>query len=166
PNGSIIEVGPRWLELMGMTAGETLGSGWLKALHPDDVAPTLAYWDGRLEAGTPVDVEYRVRLKGGEYRWMRARAAAARDETGAIRRWYGTLEDVHDRKLAEAALRESEEFARSILESSNMAIEVLDAEGRLIFMNGPGVRIMEVDAFETIRHRPYDSFWPPDVAPA
>jgi PAS domain S-box-containing protein len=166
PDGSIVEVGPRWLELMGMTPDETLGAGWIDALHPDDVGPTAIYWSGCLASGEAVDIEYRVRLKDGEYRWMRARAAAARDEAGAIKRWYGTLEDVHDRKLAESALRDSEEFARSILESSTMAIEVLDADGRLIFMNGPGIRIMEVDDFETIRHRPYDSFWPPDVAPA
>jgi len=165
-DGSILEVGPRWLELMGMPSEETLGSGWMKALHPDDVEPTSAYWATRLSTGEPVDVEYRVRLKGGDYRWMRARAAPSRDASGAIKLWYGTLEDVHDRKLAETALRNSEEFARSILESSSMAIEVLDADGRLIFMNGPGIRIMEVSDFATIQHRPYDSFWPPDVAPA
>ena len=166
PDGSIIEVGPRWLELMGMTAEETLGHGWMKALHPDDVTATSTHWARHLDTGEPVDVEYRVRLTGGGYRWMRARAAASRDASGAVKLWYGTLEDVHDRKLAETALRDSEEFARSILESSNMAIEVLDADGRLIFMNGPGMRIMEVDDFAAIVQRPYDSFWPPDVAPA
>jgi diguanylate cyclase (GGDEF)-like protein/PAS domain S-box-containing protein len=166
PDGSILEVGPRWLELMGMSAEETLGTGWVKALHPDDVGPTSTYWAICLSTGEPVDVQYRVRLKSGEYRWMRARAAPSRDSTGTITLWYGSLEDVHDRKMAETALRDSEEFARSILESSSMAIEVLDADGRLIFMNGPGIRIMEVDDFASIHHRPYDSFWPPDVAPA
>ncbi len=166
PDGSILEVGPRWLELMGMTAEETLGSGWASALHPDDVERSISVWSSHLASGEPVDIEYRVRLKSGEYRWMRARAAASRDAGGGIGLWYGTLEDVHDRKLAETALRESDEFARSILESSNMAIEVLDAEGRLVFMNGPGLRIMEVEDFATIEGRPYDSFWPADVAPA
>jgi len=166
PDGSILEAGPRWLDLTGMTVEETLGGGWIGALHPDDVGPTADYWAQHLGTGEPTDVEYRVRLKDGEYRWMRARAAPSRDADGAIKLWYGSLEDVHDRKLAESALRNSEEFARSILESSSMAIEVLDADGRLIFMNGPGMRIMEVADFESIQHRPYDSFWPPDVAPA
>lgn len=166
PDGSILEVGPRWLELMGMSTDKTLGAGWITALHPDDIEPTLAYWLAHLASGEPIDVEYRVRLTSGEYRWMRSRAATTSEADGQIKLWYGTLEDVHDRKLAETALRESEEFARSILESSDMAIEVLDAEGRLIFMNGPGMRIMEVEDFAMIEGRPYDSFWPADVAPA
>jgi diguanylate cyclase (GGDEF)-like protein/PAS domain S-box-containing protein len=160
PQGNIIEFGPRWLELVELTADETLGAGWANALHPDDLAPTLKIWQASLESGAVLDTNYRVRLKSGEYRWMRARAAARRDAEGHIIRWYGTLEDIHDRKMAEAALRESDAFARSILEASPMAIEVLDREGSLIFMNGPGMRIMEVDSFEAIHGRPYDAFWP------
>ena len=165
PEGNIIEFGPRWLEMVEITAEETLGQGWARALHPDDLAPTLETWGAALRSGGPLDVEYRLRLRSGEYRWMRARAAARRDRTGAISRWYGTLEDIHDRRTAEAALRESEAFARSILEASTMAIEVLDTEGRLIFMNGPGMKIMEVDDFEKIRGRMFETFWPDAARP-
>ncbi|WP_423069152.1 putative bifunctional diguanylate cyclase/phosphodiesterase [Devosia sp. CN2-171] len=164
--GNIIEFGPRWLEMVEITAEETLGQGWARALHPDDLAPTLENWGAALRSGEPVDVEYRIRLKSGEYRWMRARAAPRRNKQGAIIRWYGTLEDIHDRRMAEAALRESETFARSILEASTMAIEVLDAEGRLIFMNGPGMKIMEVADFDRIRGQPFETFWPDTVKPA
>ena len=166
PEGNIIEFGPRWSELVGFDAAETLGEGWAQALHPDDFGPTLAKWHHALRTGEPVDVEYRVKLKSGDYTWMRARASARRDADGSILRWYGTLEDIHQSKLAVAALRDSEEFSRSILESSTMAIEVLEADGRLVFMNGPGIEVMEVDDFERIRNRPYESFWPDDAKPA
>ncbi len=161
--GNIIEFGPRWTELVGLKAEGTLGDGWAQALHPDDLAPTLASWRYSIQTGEPVDIEYRVLTVDGEYLWMRARAAARRDGKGVIARWYGTLEDINARKLAVAALRDSEEFSRSILESSNFAIEVLDRDGRLIFMNGPGIEIMEVEDFELIRGRPYESFWPKDI---
>ena len=162
PEGNIIEFGPRWLEMVDLNTQETLGQGWASVVHPDDLQPTIADWTRSLESGEPLDITYRIRLKSGDYRWMRARAAARRDKLGQIVRWYGTLEDIHDRRVAEAALRESEEFARSILEASTMAIEVLDGAGRLIFMNGPGVRIMEVDDFEAIRGLPFEQFWPAD----
>ncbi len=163
PDGSIIEFGPRWLALVELSAAETLGEGWASALHPDDLEPTLRAWRASIESGEPLDANYRVRLKSGAYRWMRARAAARRNAEGQIIRWYGTLEDIHDRMAAEAALRESDAFARSILEASPMAIEVLDTNGTLIFMNGPGIRVMEVENFETIRGKPFVQFWPPDA---
>ena len=47
-------------------------------LHPDDMDRTLALWRERLQSGDPVDVDYRLRLRDGSYRWMRARAAARR----------------------------------------------------------------------------------------
>ncbi|WP_055047930.1 sensor domain-containing protein [Devosia sp. A16] len=166
PDGSIIEFGPRWLEMVELNREQTLGQGWANALHPDDLAPTIAEWTRSLQSGAPLDVTYRVRLRTGDYRWMRARAQARRDKLGRIVRWYGTLEDIHDRRVAEAALRESEAFARSILEASTMAIEVLDVAGHLIFMNGPGIRIMEVDDFEAIKGLPFDAFWPEDERPA
>ena len=158
--GNITEFGPRWLELVDLDRDATIGQGWASALHPDDMTSTIIQWRASLESGDPVDIEYRLRLKSGEYRWMRARAAPRRDEQGRIIRWYGTLEDIEDRKAAEAALRQSEAFARSILEASANAIEVLDLDGHLIFMNGPGIRIMEVDDFAAIRGRPFDQFWP------
>ncbi len=44
PDGSIIEVGPRWLEMVDARPGTRLGRGLLRALHPDDVEPTTAAW--------------------------------------------------------------------------------------------------------------------------
>jgi diguanylate cyclase (GGDEF)-like protein/PAS domain S-box-containing protein len=162
--GNIIEVGPRWLEIVGMTPEETVVHGWIRAIHPDDLPQTMAAWETALATGEPVDVEYRVRQRGGDYRWMRARGAARRDpDSGAVMRWYGTLEDIHDRREVVAALRDSEEFARSILESSASAIEVLDLEGRLIFMNGPGMRIMDVDDFEAIRGVDFATVFPAEA---
>jgi diguanylate cyclase (GGDEF)-like protein/PAS domain S-box-containing protein len=166
PEGNIIEFGPRWLEMVELNTEETLGQGWASVVHPDDLEPTIAEWTRSLASGEPLDITYRIRLKSGDYRWMRARAATRRDKLGQIVRWYGTLEDIHDRRVAEAALRESDAFARSILEASTMAIEVLDSEGRLIFMNGPGVRIMEVDDFAAIRGLTFEQFWPEEQRPA
>ena len=162
-DGNIIEFGPRWLDLVDLDTAGTLGEGWASAVHPDDMATALDIWHAVVQSGDPLDLEYRVRLKTGKYRWMRGRAAPRRDAEGRIVRWYGTLEDIDDRKTAEAALRESEAFARSVVEASAMAIEVLNLDGDLIFMNGPGTRIMEVDSFATIKGAPFEKFWPKEA---
>ncbi|HEX7858297.1 MAG TPA: EAL domain-containing protein [Sphingobium sp.] len=127
PDGAIQEVGPLWERLTGMRPEQALGAGWIDALHPEDVPGTLALWTKKLESGAPVDVTYRVRSSDGRYRWMRARAAARRDASGNIIRWYGTLEDVHAAHLAEQALAESEERFRLAVQSARLGIWDYDA---------------------------------------
>ncbi|MFC3127291.1 EAL domain-containing protein [Pseudoroseomonas globiformis] len=164
-DGNILEVGPRWLAVMGMTRNETLGSGWLKALHPNDVAGTAKLWAHSLRTGEPVDVEYRLRLADGSYRWFRARAAARRDEGGRILRWYGTVEDVQDRKLAEQALRESEKFSRQILEATPDEVKVLDPQGRLIFQNGTGFPRFGAEGGSGAGGALWEAGWPQEERP-
>ncbi|WP_445503249.1 bifunctional diguanylate cyclase/phosphodiesterase [Microvirga sp. G4-2] len=105
PQGNILDASPRWHEHTGVLVEEALGSGWTKALHPDDLAQTQQRWQHSIVSGEAFDTEYRVRLTDGSYRWCRARAAPRRDADGLIIRWYGTLEDIHDRKLAKEHLR-------------------------------------------------------------
>jgi len=127
PDGAIEEVGPRWRDLTGSSPEQAMGAGWINALHPDDMDRTLTLWRERLQSGDPVDVDYRLRLRDGSYRWMRARAAARRDGKGAIIRWYGTLEDIHNQKLAQQAVAESEEHFRLAVQSARLGIWDYDA---------------------------------------
>ncbi len=103
--GNILDVSSRWQDRTGLALEEALGAGWLKVLHPDDVARTRDRWIHSLEAGSAYDSDHRLRTAGGAYRWHRARAAARRNADGVIVRWYGTLEDIHDQKLTEETLR-------------------------------------------------------------
>ncbi|MFC4173438.1 putative bifunctional diguanylate cyclase/phosphodiesterase [Microvirga sp. GCM10011540] len=105
PQGFILDVSHRWCDLMGMSVEQALGQGWIRALHPDDVPFTTEQWSKALTTRRPVDVEYRLRLTNGSYRWFRARAAPRFGENGAVLRWYGTVEDIHDKKVAEERLQ-------------------------------------------------------------
>jgi diguanylate cyclase (GGDEF)-like protein/PAS domain S-box-containing protein len=127
PDGSIEEVGPRFEDLTGMSMEQARGTGWIAALHEEDIERVAALWRERLATGEPVDVDYRIRLRSGEFRWMRARAAARRDPQGKIVRWYGTLEDVHARRLAQRDLADSEERFRLAVQSARLGIWDFDA---------------------------------------
>ncbi len=138
PQGAITSYSQRWLDLTGQVGGEPDGAGWIKALHPDDVAPTLAAFSACLASGEPVDVDYRIRVAAtGEYRWMRAQAHPRRDTAGEIVRWYGVIEDVHDRKLAEARLRESELRFRTFAQAVPNQIWSAKPDGTLDWANEP-----------------------------
>jgi PAS domain S-box-containing protein len=136
PNGMILDVSHRWEKLTGLTKQESLGEGWLKVLHPDDVELTIAAWHQSLRTGYPVDVEYRIRRFDGVWRWMRARAAPRRDERGEIIRWYGTLEDIDDHKTAAEALRHSEALLQAVFNAVPVGLIIADApDGRVVMSN-------------------------------
>jgi diguanylate cyclase (GGDEF)-like protein/PAS domain S-box-containing protein len=162
--GQITEISPRWGELVGQTHEATLGIGWSAAVHPGDLPRKKARWTQSIRSGEPLDVDYRLRHADGSYRWFRSRAAARRNEAGQIIRWYGTAEDIHEHKLAVEALRESEQFARSVVESSVDCVQVLDPDGHLIFMNGPGLALMGIEDFALVRGRLWPWLMPEEMA--
>jgi PAS domain S-box-containing protein len=136
PDGTILDTTQRWEKLTGLTKEESLGTGWVRALHPDDLPPTLKAWEEALRTGNLLDIQYRVHHGDGVWRWMRARAAPRRDRNGKIVRWYGTLEDIDDHKKAEEALRRSEARLRAIFDSVPIGLVIADApDGRVVMSN-------------------------------
>jgi diguanylate cyclase (GGDEF)-like protein/PAS domain S-box-containing protein len=129
PDGNITGSPQRWIDWTGSSA---LGDGWKRSAHPDDLPVVEAAWKKSLESGEPPDIEYRLRLRDGRYRWVRARAYPRRDRAGRILRWYGSIEDIHDRKLAEEGLRNSEELHRFAAEAGHIGSWDIDlASGAL-----------------------------------
>jgi PAS domain S-box-containing protein len=137
PDGLILDTSHRWETLTGLTKEESLGKGWIRALHPDDLLPTLKAWEEALRTGNPLDTQYRVHHSDGIWRWMRARAAPRRNEEGKIIRWYGTLEDIDDHKKAEEALRRSEARLQAIFDAVPIGIVIADAPDGLVVMGNP-----------------------------
>ncbi len=104
-NGDMNFLSSRWYQVTGIRPTPALLRNWIMGLHADDRKPTLAMWKKSVVTGDTFDTDYRVRCIGGDWRWHRARAYPRRNERAEIVLWYGTVEDIHDRKLAEAALQ-------------------------------------------------------------
>jgi PAS domain S-box-containing protein len=100
-DGSSVWVNRRWVEYTGLSVDSTSGAGWRSAVHPDDLDGHVNKWQVSMASGEPFENEARHRSANGEYRWFLVRALPLRDESGRIRKWYGTLTDIEDRKRAE-----------------------------------------------------------------
>jgi PAS domain S-box-containing protein len=88
-----------------------------------------------------------------------------RRHLGELRRLNAGLEiEVQARTAAlaasEARTRASEAELRGIVESSADCIKLLDLDGRLLSINGPGLAAKEIAAFDALRHRHWAVLWP------
>jgi PAS domain S-box-containing protein len=88
---------------------------FLDRIHPED-REKMAEIMGSA-AGEEFDAEFRILRGDGSVRWIHDRGFPIRDESGQVYRIAGIARDVTDRKLAEEALRESEERFRQLTEN-------------------------------------------------
>ena len=63
-------VNQRWLAFTGRTLEQELGNGWLQSVHPEDVHRCEDVCGASFESREPFEMEYRVRRRDGEYRWV------------------------------------------------------------------------------------------------
>jgi PAS domain S-box-containing protein len=102
--GNNLQVSSRWVQTTPLGKNRTRNLHWLEALNSDDLEPTIKAMKQALRTGNPIDVEYRVAGIDGEWRWVRSRGTARFAPNGEITRWYGSVEDINDRKAEEQAL--------------------------------------------------------------
>jgi two-component system, sensor histidine kinase and response regulator len=107
---------------------------WIESVPPEDRDPVFAHLEQQAR-GIATETEFRVVRPDGSVRWMRCRAFPVEHQPGEASRTAGLVEDITDRKRAEAALRESEERFRGTFENAAVGIAHIDAESRCLRAN-------------------------------
>jgi hypothetical protein len=101
-DGSVTYYNKRVLEFAGAKQNEDGTWSWEGLLHADDVAATSTAWRQAVEHRSLYQMEHRVLMRDGTYRWHLSRAYAYETDEGT--KWYGTATDVHDQKVLEMNL--------------------------------------------------------------
>jgi PAS domain S-box-containing protein len=104
-DGTVDYLNNRWFEYTGDVPGPEAFSQWAELLHSEDAALCLTRWSDAVRTGEPYEVECRVRRDDGEYHWHLVRGIPLRDSNDTVVKWFGTLTDIHEQKLAQALLR-------------------------------------------------------------
>jgi len=126
---------PQFRKLLGFETIEDFPDvmdSWALRLHPDDKQAALDAFVSHLmdfSGKTGFDIEYRLKLRSGEYRWFQARGQTKRAPDGTPLRAVGALIDIQGRK--DRALHEESEIRRNI-QTAETAKEIAE----LVFENG------------------------------
>ena len=125
-------ISDRWREIIGYPASDMTNARdefWPR-IHPDDVASVRQAMRDYLEGHrSSYRVEFRMRCKDGNYKWILSRGMALFDQAGKPQRLVGSHSDIDERKRAEQSLRASEERYRVLFENSPVAIIEYDLRG-------------------------------------
>ncbi|MBX9600529.1 MAG: PAS domain S-box protein [Bryobacteraceae bacterium] len=136
PDGRLEFANQYFLDFTGLTLDEAKGDGWVRALHPEHRDRVLSEWRRALATGSALQLELPLRHgAGGEYRWHQTLAQPLRGDRGQIARWIGIGLDIHDRRTAEEALRESQARLAAILEQLPLGVGLLDSRGCWVARN-------------------------------
>ncbi|HET9167569.1 MAG TPA: PAS domain S-box protein [Candidatus Angelobacter sp.] len=97
-------VNKTWLDFTGRTLEAELGDGWAEGVHPDDSSRCLESYTEAFNRRESFAMEYRVRRKDGEYRWILDDGVPRFNTDGTFAGYIGSCLDITDRKLAEESL--------------------------------------------------------------
>ncbi|MDR6624119.1 PAS domain S-box protein [Caulobacter segnis] len=155
---------PAWGALTGQTLAEYHGFGWTKAVHPDDIQPTLKAWLAAVAEKRAFEFEHRVRRHDGVWRDCRIRAVPLFEETGEIREWVGVHTDITEQKAAADKLRESEALFRTLADAAPAPIWMTEPSGEVEFVNAAFAELANVGRGELMGHAWIALIHPDDVA--
>ncbi|HEY2012666.1 MAG TPA: PAS domain S-box protein, partial [Bryobacteraceae bacterium] len=149
-NRRIRQVNSTLCHMLGFSEEELLGRSTDEFTHPDERAVTSEAI-AHLERELPEWVEYEKRYlhAQGDLVWARIRLSIAPDRSDG---WHYVchIEDITERKLAEEAIRKSEERVRLLLDSTEEAIYGIDLEGTCTFANASCLRVLGYANLEAV----------------
>jgi PAS domain S-box-containing protein len=136
PPGDLLQVNRALATMLGRTPQELAGLSVPAITHPDDLETTRGQVERAL-AGRQDTIagESRYLRPDGQIVWGAFQSSLVRDADGVPRYFVSQVVDVTERKLAEEALRESENRYRGLVESSQDLIVRMDLIGNLRFVN-------------------------------
>ncbi len=135
---SITFVGAEVERLTGYSAEEVMqeSARWREIVHPDDLPSVKeAFRSAVREQRKILRVEYRIRHRDGEYRWLADRRQLLYGPDGSLDHVDGLLLDISERKRVDQELHVSNHALKTLIEASPVSIVALDREGIVTLWN-------------------------------
>jgi two-component system, chemotaxis family, CheB/CheR fusion protein len=123
PDGSLTSLNNHWHTYTGLTHQASIGKGWRKAIHPEDLEKLTSQSKAALAKGTVFNNQCRIRRGAdGVYRWHLLKAVPCLNEANEIYMWVGTATDIHEQKEAEETniqlrLTQQKEILKAVLQT-------------------------------------------------
>ncbi|MCP4405618.1 MAG: PAS domain S-box protein [bacterium] len=151
PDGRFLLANQRFCDIVGYAQEQLRQLSFQEITHPEDLDSSLSYAEkmltGRLQN---FSVEKRYIHCDSSSVWVNLTVSLAQESSGQAKYFITVVEDISQRKRAEQALRESEEFHRLTLSSISDAVFITDDRGTFTFIC-PNVNVIFGYSFEEVQ---------------
>jgi len=133
----------RWLDMTGRSPDEDLADGWIDSVNADDRRPTCDAYQQAVADRRSFTIDYRLRRRDGEDRWILDHGVPRIDEAGIFVGYVGSVIDITALNTALQAVLESNALRSAIFGSLYGQVAAIDADGTIIAVNHSWTRFAE-----------------------
>ncbi|MBN1251157.1 MAG: PAS domain-containing protein [Bacteroidales bacterium] len=152
---------------------QEFGNGWAEGVHPDDFDFCLQIYVSAFDKREPFEMDYRLKNKFGEYRWIRDFGRPFYDLDETFLGYIGSCYDITNNKEKELQLIEakekaedSEEKFKTIFNMSQSLICIADINtSKFKFINPTFEKILGYRQEELLNKPFFDFIHPDDIKP-
>ena len=142
----ILYMSPKVERVLGFSSEEIrsgAGDLLLKRIHPDDFERAAQSWNDLFATRRPLDLEYRIQARNGDWLWIHNRAICTYSENGQVLA-DGIFSDITSRKQAEIDLRSKTAFLEALVNSTRDGIFAVDAGNRPMLGNDRFIQMFSI----------------------
>jgi PAS domain S-box-containing protein len=153
---------------LGYTPGEidiTSREKLFFLIHPEDLSRVQSALADHLEHKKPYDIEYRLRTKSGDYKWIHSRGQAVWNYAGIPTRFAGSHRDITERVQSQEKLAQSEGRFRQMADNIKEIFWITDARGATPIYVSPAYEHVfgrTVDSLMAQPHQFFEATYPED----
>ncbi|UQD56601.1 PAS domain S-box protein [Flavobacterium sp. K5-23] len=153
-DGQTTYVNNRFCEISGLTFEESLGKGWLNAVHPVDKERIQNEFDDELSTGKGINLsEYRLVRSDGSYSWVLDQAVPELDANNNLVGYIGTVTDITDRINSEQEIKLANERFNMISIATNEAIIEVDLINNKYWQNKVFADLIDLDKIDSAEEK-------------
>jgi PAS domain S-box-containing protein len=162
PEANITYWNKYWLDYTGQTIEEALGRAWDGIIHPEDVQPIMDVYIAAFESRQPYYLPaIRIKRFDGEYRWFAVQVNPRFLSNGEFMGFIGVGFDIHEQKLVETVLKQSEAHFRRLADLMPAKISNASVDGSVTYFNKHWLDFSGY-TFEELRDFGYHQMMHPD----
>ena len=140
-DGRILFASRTYCEAFGKSEAQLLGQQFMPLVHQADRPATAREMENLFAPSHTVYIEQQALTKNG-WRWMGWQNSAVLDEDRKVVAIIGVGRDITKRVQAQAALKESEERFRALVEKAPLGIVLIGSDGRCKYLNPNAVEVL------------------------